>query len=166
MKHTTMLGAFMVCILLTSAALAQTGWSGESNESGGIVSYGYLLGPEDQDFDPEMAENETFSVRCDGFDGRLSIAFAGNVDPADGHKHNVIFEIDRDRFERSGPIEEGGLYPGAPIALLKRGDPLIEAMMAGYSLRLHVGTERPLPVMEIMLTGTREVFTRHLQACL
>ena len=149
-----------------SSAFARTGWAGVSNASGGIANYGYQLRPRDPGFDPEMAENENLSVRCYGFDSKVSISFAGNVDPADAGKHNVIFEIGSDRFERRGPIEEGGLFPGAPIALLSPGDPMLEAMMAGYSMRVHVGTERAMPVMDISLSGTRDVFTRHLRACL
>ena len=158
--------AFVLAALATSEASARTGWAGTSNASGGIANYGYQLRPGDRGFDPEMAENQAMNVRCDGFDGRVSISIGADVDPADADKHNVIFEIGSDRFERRGPIEEGGLFTGAPIAQLSRGDPMLEAMMAGYSMRVHVGTERPTPVMDVSLSGTRDVFTRHLRACL
>ena len=162
--------AFVAMVFAAGSAHAQASqgltWKGRSNASGGVVDYGYQLTPEDPGFDFEMAESESLQIRCDGFDGRLTIAFAANVHPDDERKHNVIFEMGYDRFERSGPLDEGGLFPGAPIATMEKGDPVIAALVRSRSIRVHVGTLRVEPLLDLPLTDAHDLFREHLRACL
>jgi len=144
----------------------QIGWSGSSDESGGVARYGYLLKWGDPGYNFEMVEDEWMEVRCDGLDGTISISFGANVDPSDDGKRNVIFEISTDRFERTGPIGEAGLFPATPEPLLPKGDPLLDAMMNGYRMQVHFGTRRPEPQMDVSLIGARKVFSRHLSKCI
>jgi len=144
----------------------QIGWSGSSDESGGLARYGYLLKWGDPGYNFEMVEDEWMEVRCDGLDGTISISFGANVDPSDDGKRNVIFEISTDRFERTGPIGEAGLFPATPEPLLPKGDPLLDAMMNGYRMQVHFGTRRPEPQMDVSLIGARKVFSRHLSKCI
>lgn len=148
-----------------SMTVDETFWKGVSNDHGGIVTYGYHLRPGEADFSFEMTESEWLEVRCDGFDGRATIRFGANIADDDSDEHSVIFDVDGVKYTRTGPLDEGGLFPGSPIATLNRGDELLEALMAGSNLQVHVGMEKKFPLLDLSLTGTRQQFSEHLANC-
>lgn len=174
-RHVTRFG-LVLCLMLaphTAEAIEEYGWKGKSNAHGGLVQFGYLRDPLSPEFNPELSEGEWVTIRCDGFDGRASIEIGTdyqaptNENSRSLETHRMIFDVGGDTFERSGPLAEGGLYPGSPIALLERGDPLLETIMRGYSMDVYVGAESDrAPDLTVALSGTREIFTRHLSNCL
>ena len=160
-----------ILVLLILYASTQTAlsveWHGQSNDSGGAVEYSYNVAPDRPEFDPENAESATFTVRCDGLDDRLTIGFTGDHDVTGDDAKVAIFRIDDDRFQREGDLGNGGLYPETPIIQTDRSDPLIHALMGGSDLKIFVGrSEGEYPAFEAPLAGTRDLFSRHLKACL
>lgn len=155
------------CLALTlatapiAAHAADYTWQGRSNAHGGVVLYA-----------SSEPEAELISLRCDGFDGRVT--FAMEVEPAEGETsdsplagHLSVLAVDGKRHVFYGPLKNDGMFPGTPIAHIERGHEVLEALMAGRELQVfHVHPDATKPSFTASLKGTRAVFTEHLALCL
>jgi hypothetical protein len=155
--------ALCACAMPLQSYAADRTWSGTSNSHGGEVSFGYFVSPSDPAFDPEMAESMPLVIRCNGFDGALTISVPWDMLTFEVGTQ-VHFGVDGRNFSYgAGLAFIGGDYTAIPTVELSRGDPLLEALMTGSSARVFVD-EAEAEILD--LNGTRQVMTQHLQNCL
>jgi hypothetical protein len=158
-------------LFISSAAHAETDadltWFGNSNSGGGEVSFGYspsALNPSSKDFNPENSESMAFTIRCNAFDKSIDVRIPYDVD--DKFKIGTTISIAIDGMSKdyaSSVSYIGGDYTAIPMLEISAGDPLLKFISAGSSA---VVSLEKTEIENLDLSGSSDVISRHLKACL